>query len=216
MFEDFQELLNNQSKAAGKKQYNEFNELKNGVHDSRQLKANKSTNLFGFIKMIDKLVTITMKDLGVKFIPDEGKSLQLSSEEKLDSPMITYKLIDRKPKGEIKPRFREDFIEEGEDGEQRIGEIYGQKFQCHLQFNVFASVYTTAEQVMERFEDLMVTYAGYFKKNGVGELVFDQQFTDEKYEVARQTLSIRNIRYYVEIEKLTVIMRESIKEIETY
>ena len=32
----------------------------------------------------------------------------------------------------------------------------------------------------------------------------------------RQTLSIRNISYYVEVEKLTVIMRESIKAIETY
>ena len=69
---------------------------------------------------------------------------------------------------------------------------------------------------MERFEELMITYAGYFKKNGVAELLFDQQFTDQTFETMRQTLSIRNISYYVEVEKLTVIMRESIKAIETY
>ena len=69
---------------------------------------------------------------------------------------------------------------------------------------------------MERFEDLMITYAGYFKKNGVAELLFDQQYTDQSFETMRQTLSIRNISYYVEVEKLTVIMRESIKAIETY
>ena len=130
--------------------------------------------------------------------------------------MITYKLIERKPKGELKPRFREDFKDTDLDGNVRIGEIWGQKFKCHVQFNIFASVYTTAEQVMERLEEAITTYAGYFKKNGVGEIIFDSQLTDCDFEVARQTLSVRNLRYYVEVEKLTVIMRESIKMIDAY
>ena len=130
--------------------------------------------------------------------------------------MITYKLIAREPKGELKPRFREHFVEDKQDAESRIGDIYGQRFKCKIQFNVFASVYELAEQVMERFEDLMITYAGYFKKNGVGELLFEKQFTDEAFSTMRQTLSIRNLTYYVEVEKLTVIMKESIKVIETY
>lgn len=166
--------------------------------------------------MVDKVISLTMKDLGVKFIPDEGKIVYLSNELKLDNPMITYKLISRKPKGEIKPRFREHFKEDGDEVTGRIGEIYGQKFQCHLQFNIFASVYEVAEQVMERFEDVMITYAGFFKKNGVGEIMFDQQYTDESYENMRQTLSIRNLTYYLEVEKQTVIMREKIQSIETY
>lgn len=197
-------------------QYNQFNEMKNGVHDSKILTADKSATLFDFIKMIDKVVTIAMKDLDVKFIPDEGKIVYLNGDNRLDTPIITYKLISRKPKGELKPRFREDFYESKNGLESRVGEIFGQKFKCHLQFNIFASVYELAEQVMERFEELMITYAGFFKKNGVAELLFDQQFTDENFEAMRQTLSIRNISYYVEVEKLTVIMRESIKAIETY
>lgn len=166
--------------------------------------------------MVDKVISLTMKDLGVKFIPDEGKTIYLSNELKLDTPMITYKLISRKPKGEIKPRFREHFEEDGSGASSRIGEIYGQKFKCHVQFNIFASVYEVAEQVMERFEDAMITYAGFFKKNGVGEIMFDQQYTDESYENMRQTLSIRNLTYYLEVEKQTVIMREKIQSIETY
>ena len=69
---------------------------------------------------------------------------------------------------------------------------------------------------MDKFEDLMIIYAGYFKKNGVGEIIFDKQYTDEDFKHLRQTLSIRNLCYYVEIEKLTVIMRESIKTIDIY
>lgn len=216
MYSDFENLLKNREEMLEKKQYNKFGEMKNGVHDSRQLKADKSATLFDFIKMLDKVISMTMDDLNVKFIPDEGKGVYLGTDQVLDQPMITYKLIERKPKGELKPRFREDFKETDLDGNVRIGEVFGQKFKCHIQFNIFASVYTTAEQVMERLEDAITTYAGYFKKNGVGEIIFDSQLTDEAYEMARQSLSIRNLRYYVEIEKLTVIMRESIKEIDTY
>lgn len=215
-YSDFENMLLKYSDNMNNMQFNEFNEIKNGVHDSRILKAEKSASLFDFIKMIDKLVTITMKDLDVQFIPDEGKIVYLSNDQPLNKPFITYKLISRKPKGEIKPRFREDFKESKNGETGRVGEIYGQKFKCHVQFNIFASVYEVAEQVMERFEELMITYAGYFKKNGVAELLFDQQFTDQTFETMRQTLSIRNISYYVEVEKLTVIMRESIKAIETY
>ena len=63
---------------------------------------------------------------------------------------------------------------------------------------------------------MRITYPGYCKKNGVGEIIFDKQYTDDNFEEMRQTLSIRNICYYVEIEKLTVIMRESIKTIDIY
>ena len=215
-YADFESMLIKHSENTSNMQYNDFKEMKNGVFDSQVLTADKSASLFDFIKMVDKLVSITMKDLKVTFIPDEGKVVYLSNDQRLDNPIITYKLISRKPKGEIKPRFREDFIESKDGNTGRVGEIYGQKFKCQIQFNIFASVYEVAEQVMERFEDLMITYAGYFKKNGVAELLFDQQYTDQSFETMRQTLSIRNISYYVEVEKITVIMRESIKAIETY
>lgn len=215
-YSDLESMLIRHSENMSTMHYNEYKKMENGVHDSQILTADKSASLFDFIKMIDKLVSITMKDLEVKFIPDEGKVVYLSNDQRLDTPIITYKLISRKPKGEIKPRFRENFRESKDGSTGRVGEIYGQKFKCHVQFNIFASVYEVAEQVMERFEELMITYAGYFKKNGVAELLFDQQYTDQSFEAMRQTLSIRNISYYVEVEKLTVIMRESIKAIETY
>ena len=215
-FEDLESLLKEHDKNMKEITYNQYNNIKKGVFDSEQLKSDKSASMFDFIRMIDKIVTLTMKDLNVEFIPDEGKIIYLSSDQKLDHPIITYKLKERKAKGELKPRFRENFIEDKKDLNSRIGEIYGQKFKCKLQFNIFASEYRLAEKVMEKFEEMMIIYAGYFKKNGVGEIIFDKQYTDDNFELMRQTLSIRNICYYVEIEKLTVIMRESIKTIDIY
>lgn len=178
--------------------------------------AEKSASMFDFIKMISKLSALVLKDLKVEFIPDENKNIVKNPELPLDHPVITYKVIHRKPKDELKPRIRQTIDEVTDDQtDERIGEVYGQKFKCLIQFNVFASVYDLAEQVMEKFEEMIFTYTGYFKKNGVAEIVFDQQLTDENYDLFRQTISVRNLRYYVEVEKLTVIFQEKIKEIET-
>lgn len=216
MMDDFEQLLNNHEENQNNMKYNKFNNYKNGVKDSQMLKADKSASLFDFIKMIDKIVTLTMKDHNITFIPDEGKETFITSDNTIDGTIITYKLISREAKKEMKPRFREEFKETTEEGKERIGEIYGQKFKCYLQFNIFSSVYATAEEVMELFEDMMLIYTGYFKKNGVSEIIFDKQFTDDYYNSLRQTLSIRNLRYYVETEKLTVIMRETIEDIQIY
>lgn len=178
--------------------------------------AEKSANMYDFIKMVNKLSALVLKDLKVEFVPDENKNVVESPELPLDHPIITYKVIHRKPKGELKPRVRQVINERTDDpNDERIGEVYGQKFQCLIQFNVFASVYDLAEQVMEKFEEMIFTYTGYLKKNGVAEIVFEQQLTDENYDMFRQTISVRNLRYYVEVEKLTVIFQEKIKEIET-
>jgi hypothetical protein len=179
--------------------------------------AQKNASLYDFIKMIQKIVTVGMKDSNTEFLPDEGAIILKKHEEKIDHPFITYKLISRSPKDELKPRHRQTVEEKTYDKiDERIGEIHGQKFKCLLQFNIFASVYDTAEQVMERFEELIFTYTGYFKKNGVAEILFREQLTDEKYNSFRETMSVRNLVYYVEVEKLFVIFQEKIKDIETY
>lgn len=177
--------------------------------------AEKNCSIFDFIKMVEKVVTKTMKDLSVEFVPDENKTVAISPDLELDHPMITYKVIYRKPDNELKPRRREGIEEKGDDDQTRVGEIYGQKFDSIIQFNVFASVYDLAEQVMEKFEEAIFTYTGYFKNSGVSELLFEEQATDTNYDIYRQKISVRNLRYRVKTEKLIVLFQERIREIET-
>lgn len=206
----FEELLNNRDDIFNNKK-KDITVLANDTNTIQQ-KADKSASIFDLIQMIDKLITLTMPK--VKFLPDEGKILDLDMMSNFDEPVITYKVINRKPKAELKPRVRETIVEKVDNGEARVGEVYGQKFECLIQFNIFASVYSEAEEVMEKFEELITTYTGFFKKNGVAELFFKEHATDDFYQKLRETLSIRNLIYYVEIEKLTVIFKEKIKEIE--
>ncbi len=199
-----------------KKQQEDRNPNSYHPEDKNILTADKNASLFDFIKMLDKIVTITLKDLQVQFIPDENKIPLKTPDAIIDNPVITYKLIERTPKDAFKPRVMQHIEEKGIDPkETRLGTIYGQKFSSIVQFNIFASVYAVAEEVMERFEDLMFTYAGYFKKNGVGELYFEKQYTDSSYDLFRQQVSIRSIRYKVETEKLITVFREEIQEVET-
>lgn len=176
-------------------------------------KAEKGCTLFECISMIATLVELAMP--GVRFEPDEGKVMSLDAMQNFDKPVITYSVVQRETKSEIKPRLRE-LIEEadGNNGEKRVGEVWGQKFKCLIQFNVFASVYKEAEQVMEKFEETIIQHAGFLKRNGVAEIFFNRHLTDSHFDTMRETLSIRNLEYYVEIEKLTVMFKEKINQIE--
>lgn len=180
------------------------------------LKATKSANLQDFIKMVAKIVGVALRDQKVEFIPDEGKRLVVDPGEKLENPYITYKVISRTPKGEIKPRERESLIKENthRDDEGRQGRVYGQKFKCYVQFNIIASEYNEADEVMSIFEDLILSYTHYFKRNGVAEILFEKHFTDENFDIYRQSVSVRSLQYYVEVEKLTVVFDSEIKDIQ--
>ena len=215
---DLEELLkrsydNQQGIVASNAEAEEIKERR--IKASPPLKANKSANLQDFIQMVSKIVSIALKHKNVEFVPDEGKRIIVDPNQEIAHPYITYKVISRTPKQERKPRERESLINEKtyKDGEGRQGRVYGQKFKCLIQFNIIASEYSEADEVMNIFEDLILSYAHYFKKNGVAEILFEKHFTDEIFDVYRQSVSVRNLQYYVEVEKLTVIFDSEIKDV---
>lgn len=179
-------------------------------------RAKKNSSLYDFFDMLALIVDYSMKDLKVEFLTNEQENILTDPEITFNDPKISYKVISRRPKNEYKPIAREEIVECDEHNEQRFGMVYGQFFDCIVQFNVFASENRTANKVMETFEELMLSYAGYFKEQGVVDLYFKEQVTDSEYNNFRETLSVRNIRYYVQIEKLMVIFNRRISDINVY
>ena len=162
-----------------------------------------AASLDDLMLMISKLVSKTMKKLKVEFSPDEGDRPSADASKALDHPYIFYELITREPKTERKPRSREEIVEiTADDGSRRQGRIWGQKFKCIVQFNILACDYKTANKVMNDFESLIFNYTAFFKKNGVAEILFERHFTDKNLDPFRESMSIRTLQYYVEIEKL--------------
>lgn len=166
--------------------------------------ADKNCDLDDLFAMINKLVVKALKKDNVEFNPDEGARFVVDQQVPINHPIIQFDVISYEPKLELKPRVINQFIEESDDKNdrwKRYGQVWSQRFKCVIQFNIIGSDYITANKVMRDFEELMFRYAGYFKQQGVAEIVFKSRFSDKNYDYYRQNLSVRSLQYYVEIER---------------
>ena len=176
--------------------------------------AAKNATVEDFISMVTKLSNKALKSLNVEFYPDEGATIA-DPEKKLEKTAILYRVIERKPKNELKMRHSENIEEvvDEKSNKKRLGQIWSQRQDCIIQFDIIASDYATANKVMNSFEDMIFQYSGYFKKNGIAEIYFKKYFTDTSIDRYRQYLSVRSIQYFVEIEKQTTIFNSTLEEI---
>lgn len=166
--------------------------------------ADKNCDLDDLFAMINKLVVKALKKDNVEFNPDEGARFVVDQQVPINHPIIQFDVISYEPKLELKPRVINQFIEESDDKNdrwKRHGQVWSQRFKCVIQFNIIGSDYITANKVMRDFEELMFRYSGYFKQQGVAEIVFKSRFSDKNYDYYRQNLSVRSLQYYVEIER---------------
>ena len=179
------------------------------------LKAAKNATLTDFIAMVARLCDKSLKKYRVKFIPDEGATIADPAKQ-LEQPTILYRVIERKPKNELKMRHSEDFTEviDKTGNKTRKGQVWSQRQSCIVQFDVIASDYAMSDAVMSYFEDMIFTYTGYFKSKGIAEVYFKKYYTDTSIDRYRQYLSVRSIQYFVEIEKQTTIFETTLEDID--
>lgn len=134
-------------------------------------------------------------------------------------PAITYTLARKVPAAfgaskEIKPRFRQDVRPpKTVDGEAEIVSIYSQTFDCWVSFDVWSENNTKAAEIADRFEDFMMTYAGWFMSQGVGQILFEEMTTDNETERWRENLVCRKFVYRVRLEKHLEVPQHVIKEV---
>ena len=177
-------------------------------------KADKNASLEDMIEMLSAIVSKCLRKDNVQFQPDEGARLSVDQGTKIEHPYICYEVISRVPDRELKPREREEFDEETSDeNSRRAGRTYGQRFNCLIQFNIIAADYKSANKTMQDFEELIFNYTSYLKQNGVAEIIFERQFTDNNLDMYRQDLSIRSLQYRVFIERLYTIYASEIENI---
>ena len=209
---DFETLLS--EKFGNKNLQLEYPENKLTIIKSPILKSRTNADLEDLIAMIAKLCDSTLKKYDVQFIPDEGAILK-DPDKTLERPTILYTVVSREPKNELKMRHSENIsqIVDEATGKKRFGHTWSQRQNCVVQFNIVASDYAAANKVMSSFEDLIFTYTGYFKENGVAELHFLKYYTDITLDRYRQYMSVRSIQYFVEIEKLITIFDTTLEDI---
>lgn len=179
------------------------------------LRANGNASLLDFIDMVSLIITNTMEDLHVDCMPDE-KAYVIKDDpvEAINHPIVTFKVNEREHKDgfNYKPKLIET-ITENETGKSAF--IYSERYISRVQFNIMAAEYRLAWTVMDRIEDALISYAETIKGNGIVEYYFNKQYSDKYYDTFRNTLTVLNLEYCVETEKLRVIFKENIKDIIT-
>ena len=177
------------------------------------LRANGNASLLDFIDMVSLIITNTMEDLHVDCMPDE-KAYVIKDDpvEAINHPIVTFKVNSREHKDgfNYKPKLIET-ITENETGKTAF--IFSERFISKVQFNIMAAEYRLAWNVMDRIEDALISYAETIKGNGIVEYYFNKQYSDKYYDTFRNTLTVLNLEYCVETEKLRVIFKENIKDI---
>jgi hypothetical protein len=134
----------------------------------------------------------------------------------LPLPQITYELFHRVPSKSmksIKPRLMETIPDP--DVPNGTIDVYRQWFDCLVDFGIWHKTNMEAEALKQKFEDFMLAYSGYFKQQGVSELLFVAEMQPSVSTKWRQDIPHRALRYLVRIERVTPVRSTTISELFT-
>ena len=166
----------------------------------RNNRANKTCGFEEFIEMVQKAARNIMPECF--FVPQEDVKELMHPDKLIDNPIIAYEVVSRVPLFEQKPTTRHEVIEKTDySNEERIGTLNAWQFDYLVQFNLYASGYKKVQSVMNTFEEMILNYVGYFKKNGIIECLFKKQHKDSSLESFREHASIRSLTYQIILEK---------------
>ena len=205
-----------QSSGAGKivKQGMQAALEKETSYGSKLQTANGNASLLDFIKMVGLIIESNLDDLNVEYLPYErGYAIQEDPNEPVNHPVITFRVKSRvhmENRG-YKPVLFDTF--QTENG--KSVSVFTEYFTSLVQFDIIANEYDLAWEVMDRFEEALLAYVETIKGNGITDYFLRRQFNDDYYDNFRNTMSILNLEYRVDTERIRVIFNENIKDIIT-
>lgn len=174
----------------------------------------------GNIDDIDKLGEALRKLLNAAWGSNWGV---LSPEESGDNPeeitmpQINYYINLREIANGTSPKpTLMDTVAEEVDG-VKTGDsyrIYRQSFDCIVEFCFLCQTSKDCRELMNNFEELIITYSGYLKEQGVGEIFFLKEVPPRYSLNFKEKLPMKCCYYYVRLERNRQIKVSKINEIE--
>ncbi|EOO44557.1 hypothetical protein [Bacillus cereus] len=172
-----------------------------------RLRSDKPITFLSFVDDLQKL----WKEAGLS-----GEFIRYSPiKEDAVFPRITYRVVERKINQDIKdikPRHRGTIRHPYRDGE--YVNLYGQVFDVAVEFVVYSESAEEADEMILDLEEFIQNYTGFFKKNGVQEILFDSQGADEVIQNQRINIAKRPMYYKMRFEKITVKFTNEIRQVQ--
>jgi hypothetical protein len=178
----------------------------NGGH----LTADSSADIEKLTDMIYQLLNVVWKSNWGLFTDENPTG---NNPDEIPLPHITYNLVHRThTKGRTVKQTQFDSFPDEENPGHNIT-MYRTWFTCVMEFCMYAATRKEATRLAQRFEEFMETYNGYFKSQGISEIVFMEELIPTISANYRQDIPHRTVRYEVRIERITSIRSAHLKQV---
>jgi hypothetical protein len=174
----------------------------------------------GTVQSVDEFTDLVKFILDAAWGPDWGEfTIEYptgTDPDNIPLPIITYELVRRRPSESIpalKPKPMQIIPDPDVPGHTIT--IYRQWFDCYIDFSFWHKTHREAEDLKNRFEDMMLAYAGYFKQKGVSEILFHEEGPEDISVKWRQDIPHRVLRYFIRLERVTTVRSVVINNITT-
>lgn len=167
---------------------------------------------------LDSFVDTLQKLLNTAWGPDWGEFgeevTSLNDPENVKLPQIVFHLTQRIPNQQLTPlkkKFHEAFPDPYYPGHNV--EVWRKWYDCKVTFYCYARTNREARYVANRFESFLDTYAGYFKEQGLSELIFLGEEEVERTRLSGGLLPVRVLSYLFRIEEVQVVRGKLLEDV---
>jgi hypothetical protein len=130
---------------------------------------------------------------------DDPESMQL--------PHIVYDLVHRKHADRLsdgrKPRQMKIEPDPDQVGHNLVHAV--EWFDCVVDFIVFGRTKKESRQWAHNLENFFIAYTGYLKKQGIQDMLFEEEYNTKVSTEYRQDLPHRYLRYSVRIQRTQIL-----------
>lgn len=175
----------------------------------------------GNIKTIDELGELISNLLNSAWGSDWGRFssdiITGTDSEKIIKPLITYStnLREISTGTNIKPKQTETIkkvVEGSNIGDTFI--VYRQFFDCIVEFDFYHNTLRDTKELMNRFEEVMLTFTGCLKKSGVKEICFLKEIPAISSFNYVDSIPMTCLHYFVQLERNNIVRVSTIRKIE--
>lgn len=192
------------------------------VKDGNEILAGRNYT-DGNISTIDELADIIKKLCNAAWGTDWGEfSPDIKYGENSDEiilPQITIEINTRDitENMSLKPALI-DYIKEKDANGNETGDVflvYRQLYDCNVEFNIYGRNSQEAREYTKKLETLLNVYAGYLKRQGVSEILFEREVSPKSSLNYTENKNMRSIFYYIRLEEITLVRQSLINGINT-
>ena len=163
--------------------------------------------------MLSEIIKIATND-NIAFKPAYTRDQKIEDDA---LPIVTYDINSREISDgkNIKPIKTDSYIEvvNGQETGDSI-QVYRQWFDCLVEFDAYGSNQLEARRVLDKVEEILTLYAGYFKKAGVSEMFFVKEIPSKRSINYIKDIAMKSVIWYVRLERIYTTKSSVLKELD--